>query len=397
MRISMIGPFGFHPNKTMQSRAMGLARPLIQNGHTVTIFMPPWHTPEQADRRWEEDGVQLRYVPLGGGTLGITRRLVQDATAGQPDIIHCFKPKAYSGLAAWWLWQFNRQIPLVMDSDDWEGDGGWNDKADYSFAQKRFFNWQEQWGLRHNHLLTVASRELEKMTLEMGVPAQKVLYLPNGAGFPQVHQLESEAWREARTAVRQNLNLNDEPLLLLYSRLFEFDITRLIGVLRRVKTAVPTLRILSIGSGLFARDAAQLRQQFAEAKLLDSVIDAGWVEPAELARLFTAVDAGIYLMDDTLLNRTKCPVKLADMVRAAIPVVGEAVGQVTEYVADGRSGFTHRSGDVGQLSQSLRRLLQNNDLQKQMAQAAQQHAKSFAWSHTAQKLETAYERLLQQR
>ncbi|MCZ7673360.1 MAG: hypothetical protein M5U34_42730 [Chloroflexi bacterium] len=37
----MIGPFGFHPNKTMRSRALGLARPLSANGHAVKIFCPP--------------------------------------------------------------------------------------------------------------------------------------------------------------------------------------------------------------------------------------------------------------------------------------------------------------------------------------------------------------------
>jgi hypothetical protein len=49
MRIAMIGPFGFHPNKTMHSRALGLARPLVERGHQVAIFMPPWQTPAEAN------------------------------------------------------------------------------------------------------------------------------------------------------------------------------------------------------------------------------------------------------------------------------------------------------------------------------------------------------------
>ena len=44
------------------------------------------------------------------------------------------------------------------------------------------------------------------------------------------------------------------------------------------------------------------------------MIDLGWVELEQLPLLLSSVDVGIYLMDDTLLNRTKCPVKLADMI-----------------------------------------------------------------------------------
>ncbi len=106
MRIAMIGPFGLHPNKTMDSRALGLARALVPRGHAVQIFMPPWQTPAEADRRWLVDGVELRYVPLRGGVPGITARLLREVLAWQPDVVHSFKPKAYSGLVAWWLWQF---------------------------------------------------------------------------------------------------------------------------------------------------------------------------------------------------------------------------------------------------------------------------------------------------
>ena len=145
MRIAMVGPFGLHPNKTMASRALGLARPLTQQGHTVTIFMPPWQTPDEADKQWQVDGVGIRYVPLRGGVLGTTRRLIQEVLAWQPDVVHCFKPKAYSGLVAWWLWQFHRsRLRLVVDSDDWEGWGGWNELAPYTPLQKWFFAWQEQ-------------------------------------------------------------------------------------------------------------------------------------------------------------------------------------------------------------------------------------------------------------
>lgn len=186
MRIAMVGPFGLHPNQTMRSRALSLARPLTRRGHTVKLFMPPWQTPQEADKQWQDGQVELRYVPLRGGVVGITRCLLQEVLAWQPHVVHCFKPKAYSGLVAWWLWQFHRHvIKLVVDTDDWEGWGGWNDKAPYTPLQKRLFAWQEQWGMRHHHALTVASRALQTVAWSLGVPHEQVVYVPNGAGVAQ--------------------------------------------------------------------------------------------------------------------------------------------------------------------------------------------------------------------
>lgn len=379
MRIAMVGPFGLHPNKTMASRALGLARPLVQQGHAVKIFMPPWQTPEEADKNWQVDGAELRYVPLGNGVLGITRRLVREVLAWQPDVVHCFKPKAYSGLVAWWLWQFHRaRLRLIMDTDDWEGWGGWNELAPYTRRQKHFFAWQEQWGMHHCHTLTVASRALETIAWGMGLPPKQVVYVPNGPGIRY-------------SVISHRLAVSSKPTVLVYSRLFEFDTGRLVAILRGVHTAVPNLRILMVGAGLYEEDAANFRQQAEAAGIWQAVEDVGWVEPDDLPERLAQAQVGLYLMEDTLLNRTKCPVKLADMLAVGVPVVAEAVGQVTEYVVNGRSGTTFPTGDVAGLTTELIDLLQNPARQARLAAGAKTHiTEHFSWARLAERLLPIY-------
>ena len=65
----MLGPFGLHPNKTMRSRAQQLAKAAVALGHEVEIIMPPWQTPTESGKVWQEDGVTLRYVELQGGII----------------------------------------------------------------------------------------------------------------------------------------------------------------------------------------------------------------------------------------------------------------------------------------------------------------------------------------
>ena len=390
MRIAMIGPFGLRPKQTMGSRALGLARPLVARGHAVRLFMPPWETPDEAGREWVEDGVELRYVPLRGGLPGIVRALVHETLAWQPDVVHAFKPKAYSGLAAEWLWRFHRgRVRLVMDADDWEGAGGWNDLAPYTPLQKRFFARQERYGLTHAHAVTVASRTLESLAWSLGVARERVLYLPNGPGISL-----RDVGPEERAAERARLGLGQRPVVLVYSRLFEFDTARLVAVLAGVRQAVPGVAVLLVGAGLYDDSAAHLREQLAAAGLLAATVDAGWVERESLPATLAAADVGLYLMDDTLLNRAKCPVKLADMLAAGVPVVGEAVGQVAEYVRDGRTGVLCATGDVSGLVRETARILQGSEragAQGSRGEAARKDVRErFGWEGLAATLESAY-------
>src|SRR5690606_34922907 len=153
--------------------------------------------------------------------------------------------------------------------------------------------------------------------------------------------------------------------------LFEFNTERLVAVLAQVRDAVPQLAVLAVGAGLFEADATALRHQLQAAGLTEAIVDTGWLQERELPPVLAAADAGLYLIDDTLLNRTKCPVKLADMLAVGLPVVGEAVGQVPEYVRQGQSGLLRASGDVDGVARDVIRLLQDGELRRQLGEGAQ--------------------------
>ncbi|MBK8541843.1 MAG: glycosyltransferase [Ardenticatenia bacterium] len=201
MRLVFLGPFGLAPKGTMRARALPLARALARLGHEVTVIMPPWQRPEEADRAWEDavPGLRLVNVSLGGlrlpglGHLIVAARMARLALALEPDVVHAFKPKAYSHLALLLL-RLRRGLTgaagprLILDSDDWEGPGGWNDLEPYPAWQRRFFAWQERAGLgRHADAVTVASRALETLVWSLGAPPARVLYLPNAIddAFPE--------------------------------------------------------------------------------------------------------------------------------------------------------------------------------------------------------------------
>jgi glycosyltransferase involved in cell wall biosynthesis len=386
MRIAMIGPFGLRPKGTMSVRALPLARALVARGHAVRMILPPWDYPEDTGSKRQDAGVEIENIALPAGGPGLfhlttTRRLVQRALDFQPDVVHCFKPKAYAGLAAWWLWQMKRmgrvQARLIVDADDWEGAGGWNDLNQYPWAQKRFFVWQEQWGLTHNDGVTVASKALQSIVWSLGVTPRRVVYVPNGC-------------RESRPTLLQSKIRNQKSEILLYTRFFEFKIERVVEVLRCVMEQIPEAKLLVVGKGFNGEEDRLLK--LAEAIGLRGAIEyAGWVDAAVLPDYFAQASVAIYPFDDTLINRAKCSVKLIDLLSAGVPVVADAVGQNAEYIRHNETGVLVPCGDVDAMAQAVIDLLRDRETADRLgAQAAQDMTERFSWDRLVLDVEHIY-------
>jgi len=391
MRIVMVGPFGLHPKGTMNVRALPLAKALAARGHKVDIILPSWHLPGDSGKSWEEEGVGICNVPLPPRILGVWHlwvagRMLRRVLALNPDVVHCFKPKAYSGIVALTLWGLQRlglfMGRIVVDSDDWEGQGGWNEIEEYSAFQRIVFAWQERWGLLHADAITVASRALETLTWGLGVSPSTVHYLPNGSAPCKLEKRDG-GW------VRDKYGLEGRPVVLLYTRFFEFRIERVIEIMQRVVTQVPTVRLLVVGRGLFGEEERFLDLARA-AHIGSAVIYAGWVEHKDLADYFAASDVAIYPYDDTLINRTKCSAKLIELLAAGLPVVADRVGQNREYIKDGVSGILV-ANRMDSYADAVVRLLSDAELRSRLGAAAQRSVRSdYNWGRLTAVAERAY-------
>jgi len=391
MRVAFIGPFGLRVKGTMSRRAMPMARALAARGHQIDIILPPWDCPEDSGREWEEEGIGVHNIALPPRFpflfhLLVTWRLVRRALALKPDVVHCFKPKAYAGLSATAIWFLQRlgltKVRLVVDSDDWEGWGGWNEFGHYTWAQKRFFAWQERWGLTHCDAVTVASRALQTLAWSLGVAPKRVFYVPNGANpKSQIPNLKSE------------ISILTSPFsVLLYTRFLEFQVERVVEVFERVAAEVPEVQFLIVGKGLSGEEEKLLRLT-SQRGLADRMVYAGWVEPAQLAGCLAAAEVAIYPLDDNLLNRARCSAKLVDLMAAGLAIVAEDVGQSREYIEHGCSGLLVEAGDIGAFARCVVRLLQDKSLREGLGNEAQRRVcEEFAWERLVERIESAYHR-----
>lgn len=375
----MVGPFALSPKGTLSARALPLAVALQGRGHHVRVIYPPWDNPQEQGHRLI-DGVEMVGVRLSP-LLTLPLRLVTAALEFRPHVAHIFKPKGLSGLAGLIA---SRRMPLVVDMDDWEGRGGWNDRLPYPFWQKVLFAWQERYLPPRAAAITVASRHLATLSWSLGVKPQATFYLPNGISRSRWEQFGSIP----KAGLRQQLNLPPGPLLLLYTRFAEFHPRRPLEVLARIRQINSQVKMLVVGTGLRGEEQT-MRKEAAALGLSQAIVEAGWLAPDLLPPYLRAADVALLPMDDDLVNRTKCPAKLVDLMAAGLPIVADAVGEALEYLQG--TGVLVKPGDVEAMATEAVRLLASPDRARRLgSQARKRIQQRYLWEHLAGIAEQVY-------
>jgi glycosyltransferase involved in cell wall biosynthesis len=338
--------------------------------------------PEDAGTRIVSAGVTVFHtnrtrLPGPAAVLEQAWLLLSAAQSVQPDVLHLFKPKGYGGLAVLAAQLVQPDLPLVLDSDDWEGWGGWNDLLPYPIWAKWLFAWQERDLPRRAAAMTVVSRTLEQQALGFGVAPDRIFYLPNGTE------------RIPPTKNSQRVGDSEHPTLLLYTRFWEFEVAFLVALLTAIAHVRPDVRVLVIGRGERGEQDEFLRgmQQAGQIGMVDY---RGWVEPEQIPGLVAQADIAIAPMDNTLINRARGLAKLLELMAAGLPIVASRVGQATEYLEHGHSGILVAPGDPDAFARATIALLNDPAMQAQLAANVRQRAAQFEWDRLAMVAEAAY-------
>lgn len=383
LQIAMLAPFGIRPKGTLSARMLPLAQALARRGHRVTIAAPPVQNPEDAGTCVVYSGVSVTHIPSPSlpGPAHVAQQvlaLCRAVRAERPDVVHLFKPKGYSGLAALLLRAWMPRLPLVVDTDDWEGWGGWNDLLPYPHAAKQLFSWQERDLPRRAAAVTVVSRTLETQVRGFGVRPDHIFYLPNGMA--------------SAPTPRPPRSLASPPTLLLYTRFWEFDVRDAVAALAGIVAVRPDAHLLVVGKGERGEEQELLRLA-TRAGLAASIDYRGWTEPAQLPDVLASADVALVPMDDTLINRARGLAKLLELMALGLPIVAARVGQVDEYLNGGKCGRLVPPGDPGALAREVLTLLGDPGAARDLGRCAQQRAwNEYSWDRLAVVAEQAYQR-----
>ena len=398
MRIAFVAPFGLRAKGTTRARVLPLARELARRGHVVALFMPPYDSPEDSGLRWEDEGVSVINIALpvfGQGAapwhVWLGWRLFRAVRAWRPDVVHVFKPKGPSEVAGALLWVTRRKTndqrrttkesvirhpSLVVDSDDWEGAGGWNDdpRAGYSSLQRSFFAWQERFGLSHADAWTVTSECLRRRAVGCGADPARVYILHNGTSANQGPK--AKIGQQEGNAV-----FGDAPRALLYTRFAGVRPVDVVALWGRVLERVPEATLTVVGRGLGGE----------ERKLVGApgITVQGWIEPAELPGLFGRMSVAMVPWADTPPNRARHSAKVLELMAAGLPIVAYAVGELPATI--GEAGVLVPPGDADAFVVAVAELMADPHRAARLGAAAQAQVQAhFTWERLADVAIAAY-------
>ena len=312
-------------------RAFNLARELVRRGHDVTLV-----TTSEASRlqplRSERDGVDVIEAPdlswgparTGWDPFNTIRRM-QLLRGQRFDLVHAFDSRPAVVLPA--LAKCGRSdTPLVMDWADWWGRGGRIAERS-GWAVRTFFGPIETWfeeafRLRAAGATTICSALGERL-IALGYPAERILHLPNGCGAPDA--------LPNRAAARTALGLStDERVLLHVGVIMRPDLRLLLDAFRSARAQAGELRLVFVGAT--GRGAAELTGE--------GIQHTGFVSDEQLSMWLAAGDAGLLPMRDTIGHRGRWPSKLSDYMRAGLPTIVTAVGDVGRLVQEHAMGWS---------------------------------------------------------
>jgi glycosyltransferase involved in cell wall biosynthesis len=193
----------------------------------------------------------------------------------------------------------------------------------------------------------------------LGIPENRIFDVPytvDNERFIKAARLSPEE----RISVRKSLGLPGAGPVILFASKFmrrkhPDDVLRAAESLRNMGLQ---FTILMIGAGEME---AELKKMAASLKL-DNIIFGGFVNQAELPRVYAACDVFVLPSENEpwglIVNEVMC---------AGLPVVvADKVGCAPDLVKDGVNGFLIQAGNVPSLVRALHRLIVDDDLRGRM-------------------------------
>ncbi|MGB6460259.1 MAG: glycosyltransferase [Candidatus Acidiferrum sp.] len=265
-----------------------------------------------------------RALPGSGwGPLDIWGRIRELETSNY-DAVLGFE---YQPNVSWpvYLTQRRKNYAFYSDWCDWFG-GSSNRFCGWKLAHRVDAYFEEKIRFRAE-CVSVTSRVLQERALSIGIPREKVVYIPNGA--PTDYILPRKR-KEARERFRLP---DDSPIVVAVSN---GDMCREVRIFSQVVRYAPKAIFLMVGN--ISRAALALADGLA---IDDRIATTGWVSDEDYPWVLGCADVCICPLEDGLNDRARWPTKILDFLAAGRPTVTNPVGEVEALF---------RKSDVGVLA-----------------------------------------------
>lgn len=155
------------------------------------------------------------------------------------------------------------------------------------------------------------------------------------------------------------------------------------GVLQELRGEA---KLIIIGDGDLR---PKFEQQAGLLGISDRVIFTGWIKNGELPRYYSIAD--IFVLPST--DKTESfGIVVAEAQACGLPAIVSDWPGVRMTIVDGETGLLVKPNDPDDLTDKLKRLINNNELSKSMGEAGHKNASAkYDWNHVTDKIEKIYD------
>jgi glycosyltransferase involved in cell wall biosynthesis len=259
----------------------------------------------------------------GSGPLDIWQRM-RELQTGEYDAVLGFE---HHPNVSWpvYLTRRSNGFRFVSDWCDWYG-GSSNRFRGWRLAH-RIDSYLEERIRFCAERVSVTSRVLQQRALSIGIPEEKVVYLPNGAPTDYILPLDKKL-------ARKRFRLPEDSPLVVAVR--NGDMCREMRIFGAVLQQIPKAVFLMVGSP--SKAAMALANQMG---IKDRIATTGWVSDEGYPWALGCADVCICPLEDSLNDRARWPAKILDYLSA---------GRATVTTPVGEAEALFRKSDVGVLA-----------------------------------------------
>ncbi len=370
-------------------RTLLLARGLAKGGHTITVMS----TSRDRYLRFKvqpdtQPGVKLVESPdLTHGSLRSgwdPYNTLARSYWGRDqhfDLVHAFESRPvviYPALT----WQ-RRGAKLVMDWCDWFGKGGSVEERPnplMRLALRPVETYFEDHFRTRAAGTTVINSTLRQRAIDLGVPQQTIIHVPNGSDINGLKPIPRD---EARRKLGWSLA---EPVIGYIGAIFQRDAILMAQAFDLIKQHEPRARLLLAGYCNI-----EVEKLVAAPR---AVIRTGHLNYDQINIYLSACDVGWLPLRNSGANRGRFPLKLNDYMALGLPVIATAVGDVPALITRGEFGVVCRD-EADDLAMNVVTLLRDPDRRAAMGRRGRELAeREFRWDQIADRLGEFYRRVL---
>lgn len=294
-------------------------------------------------------------------------RLRAAAAAHSSELI--YERYAFFNLSGLWVARA-RRVPLVVEANYTMATPLYRRRSRLLAPLARAI---ERHLFRRADRIVAVSSYLRDQIVATGIPASRVLVVPNAADPARFHPDPAAGER-----VRGRFGLRGAKVIGFSGAFFPWHgVDMIVEALPSIIARVPNAAVLLLGDGPQRGTLVELARSKG---LEDRVKIAGWVGHEELPAHVAAFDVAV--MPDS--NEYGSPMKIYEYMAMGVPVVAPRLGPLADGIVDGETGRLVPRRDLASFAGALVDLLSDETLRSRMgARAADHVARNHTWERNA--------------